>query len=95
MWEGGPSFISLADHLAASSGRLPAMMFGNATTPDTLASIKQKLNTLSHLGDEILAWEVKVFGGARMTVGALMDISLTHEAHHKVQVRMMARLVGM
>ena len=106
-WDGGLSFIGLADHLAASSGRLPAMMLGNAPAPDapastTLtearvrlsASTEQGLTPLNHLDAEMFSREVTVLGGARMTVDALLNISLAHEAHHKGQVWVMARLVG-
>ena len=105
-WEGGVSFIGMADHLAATSGRIPAMLRGEIPAPDALASTtlaeaqarltastEQLLTLLSHLNDEALSREVTVFGGARMTVDGLMDIVLAHEAHHKGQIWVMARLL--
>jgi len=107
-WEGGLSLIGLADHLAATSGRVPAMLRGEVPAPDApasttlaeaqarlTASTEQMLTLLDHLNDQTLSREVTVFGGARMTVDGLMDIVLAHEAHHKGQVWVMARLLGL
>jgi len=105
-WEGGLSLMGLADHLAATSGRVPAMLRGEIPAPDApasttlaevqarlIASTEQMLTLLSHLNDEALSREATVFGGARMTVDALMDIVLAHEAHHKGQIWVMVRLL--
>ncbi len=106
-WEGGLTFIGLADHLAASSGRLPATVRGETPDPDaaastTLSEARSRLQTsteqtcavISGLDDEALAREVTAFGEMQLSVGALLDIVLAHEAHHKGQVWTMARLVG-
>jgi len=57
------------------------------------ASTEQVLTLLERLKDEELSREITVFGDARMTVDALMDIVLAHEAHHKGQIWVMARLL--
>jgi uncharacterized damage-inducible protein DinB len=37
---------------------------------------------------------VPAFGGREMPVTALLDMIITHEAHHKGQVWVMARMIG-
>ncbi|AWN22397.1 DinB family protein [Deinococcus irradiatisoli] len=105
-WEEGMSFIGLADHLAGAVERLPAMLRGEAPSPvegsADLAAARQRLSrsgeqfaqTLAGLSDEALSGPVTAFGGRQMPVSAVLDFLISHEAHHKGQVWMMARMVG-
>lgn len=98
-WDGGMSFIGLTDHLSGSSSRLFSMMRGEQPQPaspsaslaDTTDATMQALRGLS---DEDLRREVPAFGGRPMPVRALVDFIIQHEAHHKGQVWMMARMIG-
>ncbi len=49
---------------------------------------------LSALTDEELSQELTVFGGARWPAYRLVDFHQEHEGHHKGQLWMMARLIG-
>ncbi|BDP40534.1 hypothetical protein DAETH_05030 [Deinococcus aetherius] len=109
-WEGGMSFLGLADHLAGSSERLLGMMTGQmpAMPPqpgpasatlqearDRLASTTgQAAQAMHSLSEADLSRRVPAFGGREMPVSALLDALIAHEAHHKGQVWMMARMVG-
>lgn len=106
-WSGGMSFIGQADHLATSTARLLAMLSGEAPypAPDGSAdlpgartrlqeSTETALSAIRALSDEDLARRVPAFGGREMPIRALLDMIVGHEAHHKGQVWMMARMVG-
>ncbi len=106
-WEGGMSFVGLADHLSASVGRLPAMLRGEKPAPAAegsadltaararlAASTDQLVETLGNLSDEDFSRRIPAFGGREMPIGALMDFVVQHEAHHKGQAWLMARMVG-
>ncbi|PTA67070.1 DinB family protein [Deinococcus arcticus] len=106
-WDGGLSFIGQADHLSGSAGRLLSMIQGQA--PGALPEASQSLTearerlqqsmdaasqAMSAMSDEDLSRRVPAFGGREMPVAALLDAIIAHEAHHKGQVWVMARMVG-
>ncbi|MFC4427829.1 DinB family protein [Deinococcus navajonensis] len=105
-WDGGMSFIGLADHLAGSSERFLAMIAGQTPaavqSSATLDEARQRLAATADtaaagmraLGGEDLGRRVTAFGGREMPVAALLDALVGHEAHHKGQVWMMARMIG-
>ena len=106
-WDGGMSFIGLADHLSASAGRVPALLSGEKPAPmgegsADLNEARQRLSdsteqvvqTLENLSDEDISRRITAFGGREMPVSALIDQIISHEAHHKGQAWMMARMVG-
>ncbi len=107
-WEGGMSFIGLADHLSASVARLPAMLRGEkpesaAGGSSDLAAARQRLSEsagqtaqlLAGMSDEDFDRRISAFGGREMPVGAVMDFIVNHEAHHKGQAWLMARMLGL
>jgi uncharacterized damage-inducible protein DinB len=105
-WEGGLSFTKLADHLSGSSNRMGAMTRGQ--TPEKLepsqslaaaierlkASHGEVVAALEVMPPEMLGQKITAFGGREMPIAALLDFMVQHEAHHKGQVWMMARMVG-
>ncbi|WP_019587390.1 DinB family protein [Deinococcus apachensis] len=108
-WEGGMSFIGLADHLAGSSQMFSSMIAGQAPArpapgggSTTLQEARDRLaattesaaEAMRALTPEDLARRVPAFGGREMPVSALLDALIAHEAHHKGQIWMMARMVG-
>lgn len=108
-WEGGMSLIGQADHLAASSTMLLGMIAGQApgrpapgAGSASVAEVQERLRqttdqvaaALSALTPDDLARRVPAFGGREMPVAALIDSLIGHEAHHKGQVWVMARMVG-
>ncbi|WP_420594765.1 DinB family protein [Deinococcus sp.] len=106
-WEGGMSFIGLADHLSAASNRLPAMLIGEKPAPAGAGSAdinearqrlsdatEQVVELIGGLSDADLDRHITAFGGREMPVSALLEFIVNHEAHHKGQVWMMARMVG-
>lgn len=106
-WEGGMSFHRLTDHLSASSLRMDMMLQGQTPgkiepTPDfsqaleRLRASTQSANArLNNLTGEQLSTVIEVFGGRKMPVAALVDFLIQHEAHHKGQIWMMARMIGL
>ncbi len=106
-WEEGMSFTALADHLSTSLERLESMLSGEAPAPGAegsadLASARRRLAhsgeqfaaMVSALSDEDLSRRIPAFGGREMPISALLDFIISHEAHHKGQAWMMARMVG-
>ncbi|WP_102125884.1 DinB family protein [Deinococcus planocerae] len=109
-WEGGMSLIGQADHLAASSTMMLAMIAGESPARPapgagsaSVAEVRERLRTTTErvaaairtLGPDDLARRVPAFGGREMPVTALLDALIGHEAHHKGQVWVMARMVGL
>ncbi|GAA3997518.1 hypothetical protein GCM10022631_05160 [Deinococcus rubellus] len=105
-WEGGMSFVGLADHLSATSARLPAMLRSEKPAPAAAGSAnmqearqrladssQQTVQMLAEMGDGDFDRHVVAFGGREMPVGALMDFIVNHEAHHKGQAWLMARML--
>lgn len=106
-WDGGMSFIGLADHLSGSAGRILGVIAGEGmgapapASADLTGAIQRLRDThgttiaaIEGLSDEELSRRVPAFGGREMPIGALLDMLSTHEAHHKGQVWMMARMIG-
>jgi uncharacterized damage-inducible protein DinB len=105
-WEGGRTFIELLDHLSGTTAYLMANATGQAATkPEpsvSLEAAKTRLreNTettkkfLSGLSETQLAGQTE-FLGMKMSVYALVDfLTDAHEAHHKGQLWMMTRMIG-
>jgi uncharacterized damage-inducible protein DinB len=105
-WDGGQSFLKLADHLSGSVNRVPAMLAGRqpdapAAPSATLAEARARLQdtqdrfvaAASALSDDDLQRRIPAFG-RELPVWMLLDFMVQHEAHHKGQVWMMARMVG-
>ena len=68
---------------------------------DFVSSIERLKTSLSDIQamlgampDEAFQVVVPAFGGREMPVAALVDFMIQHEAHHKGQVWLMARMVG-
>ena len=109
-WEGGMTFIVQADYLSGSSERFMGMISGEVPagppTPVTpsadLQAARERLATTTEhaaavmrsLSDEDLHRRITAFGGREMPIAALLDALIGHEAHHKGQVWVMARMVG-
>lgn len=106
-WDGGMSFTGLADHLAGSSDRMLAMLQSQTPAPRAdasadlpgartrlLESTETALAAIRTLSDEDMNRRVPAFGGRELPISALLDMIVSHEAHHKGQVWMMARMVG-
>ncbi len=105
-WDGGMSFQGLTDHLAGAGERTLATLRGEAPQkPEPskdFSSAKQRLcdnaatmqETLSNLSEEQLGTVIEAFGGRKMPLSTLLEFLREHEAHHKGQVWMMARMIG-
>ncbi|MBZ9749933.1 DinB family protein [Deinococcus sp. HMF7604] len=106
-WDGGLSFIGQADHLSGSAARFLNMIQGQApgNLPEpsqTLIEARERLGhsmeaasqAMTAMTDEDLSRRIPAFGGREMPVAALLDAIIAHEAHHKGQVWVMARMVG-
>jgi uncharacterized damage-inducible protein DinB len=108
-WEGGMSFLRLADHLSLSTARTLALAQGQApaapgsVSPSTslsearerlASSTEQMMSYVASLQDDDLSRTVAAFGGRQMPISTLVEFNIDHEAHHKGQVWMMARMVG-
>ncbi|WP_424951887.1 DinB family protein [Deinococcus sp.] len=106
-WEGAMNFVSLGDHLDASAKGMLAALSGQAPSREVVpshslheararlqASGEQVAQALAALSDDDLAREVPAFGGRTMPVAQLVEMLTMHEAHHKGQLWVMARQVG-
>ena len=105
-WENGMSFISLTDHLTGSGINLTNIMTGkervklepsislSAATNRLKDATWQIEQTISGLSPEQLSQKVTAFGGREMPVFTILDFMREHEAHHKGQIWMMARMIG-
>jgi uncharacterized damage-inducible protein DinB len=106
-WEEGMTFKRLTDHLSASSMRFGFMLEGQQPPKfEPTADWHEALNRLREstesaktmivgLSPETLARVIPAFGGQSMPISGLMDFMVAHEAHHKGQVWMMARMIGL
>jgi uncharacterized damage-inducible protein DinB len=104
-WGGGRTFIQLADHLSGTARYLAATATGGKpqaphasanlaeATEHLKASGNQLQQTLSGLTPEQLN-DIVDFFGTKMPLHVLVDFLITHEAHHKGQIWLMARMVG-
>ncbi len=105
-WDGGLSFMALADHLSGSLNRFLGLVRGEvveAVAPSTtLAEATARLQksqdaalaSINALSDEDLDRQVVALGGREMPVRDILSLLTLHEAHHKGQAWMMARMVG-
>jgi uncharacterized damage-inducible protein DinB len=105
-WEGGMSFQKMCDHLSGSTNRMPAMIAGEtpakAEPSVDFAAAKARLSAsaesaralLAGLSDEQISSMIEAFGGRKMPVSVMVEFLISHEAHHKGQVWMMARMIG-
>jgi uncharacterized damage-inducible protein DinB len=106
-WEGAMNFMALSDHLDASARGLLAALNGQAPSREivpsqSLQEARMRLHdsgaqvqeALSGLSDEDFAREIPAFGGRNMPLSQFADVLTMHEAHHKGQVWLMARQVG-
>lgn len=106
-WEGAMDFVTLGDHLDASGRGMAGAMNGQAPSREvrrsaSLQEVRARLQEsgaqvrelLAGLSDADLAREVPAFGGRVMSLAALSDMLISHEAHHKGQLWMMARQIG-
>ena len=59
------------------------------------ASTEAALQAISALDDAALDTSVTAFGGRQMPVSTMLDFAVSHEAHHKGQAWLMARMVGL
>jgi uncharacterized damage-inducible protein DinB len=105
-WEGGMSFAKMTDHLAGATLNLTGMMTGkervklepssNLSTAtmrlkETTKSVQQQI---SEMTDEQLATPVNAFG-IQMPAYKLIDFLVNHDAHHKGQLWLMTRMIGL
>jgi len=105
-WEGGMSFKKLIDHLNGSNARMQSLIKGETPEPvqpsaDFAASksrMKQNAQDvqsfLSSLTEAQLGQVVPAFGGMQISVHKLASMMVEHEIHHKGQIWMMARMIG-
>jgi len=106
-WDGGMSFKRLIDHLNGSSARMQSLMKGEKPEPvqpsadfaEAKARMKQGAlevqSMLSSLTEEQLSQVVPAFGGMQLAVHQLVNMLIEHEIHHKGQLWMMARMIGL
>jgi uncharacterized damage-inducible protein DinB len=105
-WESGMSFLSSVNHLVGSSTRMLAKALSK--TPDVivpssdwntaLANLKsntqQVAETLSSLTEDQLDHTITNFG-REMPAYMVFGFIAEHEAHHKGQMWLMARMAGL
>jgi uncharacterized damage-inducible protein DinB len=103
--EGAMSFVQIVDHISMTDDYLQTALLGQkfvpaAPSPDLPSALEKLLNNtpkvfafLENLGMEQLNAEINAF---RQTwkVYRLIDFGREHEAHHKGQLWLMARAVG-
>ncbi|UQN08666.1 DinB family protein [Deinococcus sp. QL22] len=106
IWEGGRSITQTVDHLLSAGVGVVDMLSGgswgdqvpSAALPEATArlgaSTELVIDKLSALSDEELNHELTVFGGARWPAYRLVDFHREHEIHHKGQLWVMARVMG-
>jgi len=106
-WEGGRSITELVDHMASTTHGFGVMATGGKPerlppSPDFPAAL-QRIRTVSEkahstiaaLSEAQLTSEIQAFGGRTMPVYRLLDFLIQHEAHHKGQLWVMARMIGL
>lgn len=107
-WAGALSLVELLDHLAESSLRITALIQERtpAPAPEASASIAQAhsrlitshqsvMSSLPHIPNAHLARVVNGVKGMRMPIHDLLGLLITHEAHHKGQIWLMVRMLGL
>ena len=106
-WQGAMNFISLSDHLDVSGKGILAAIAGRAPSREVVPSQslqeartrlqesgQQVAQALDGLSDDDLAREIPAFGGRMMPMFQFAELLIMHEAHHKGQMWLMARQVG-
>ena len=105
-WENGMSFMQLTDHLSGSIMRLNAMLQGQAPAKvepsgDWSAALERmKASTsnasalLENLSEETLSRVIPIFG-TQMPISGMIEFLIAHETHHKGQIWMMSRMIGL
>lgn len=106
-WPGAMTFTALADHLSAAAlgfvGGLNGTPPSRDVTPSaSLDEARARLSSsheavqgaLACLSDEDVQRTVPAFGGRQMPISVLAGMMSDHEAHHKGQAWVMARMVG-
>jgi uncharacterized damage-inducible protein DinB len=105
-WDGGMSFKRLTDHLnsttsgalALFAGQTPIRPEPSLDLPAAVARLRENTDhlrsTLEEASAEQLSKVVPAFGKMEMPFFALMDFTMQHDAHHKGQVWMMARMIN-
>ena len=106
-WEGAMSFKRLIDHLNGSSARMQSLMHGEKPEPmqpsvdfaEAKAVMRRGAlevqSMLSSLTEAQLSSVVPAFGGMQLAVYQLVNMLIEHEIHHKGQIWMMARMIGL
>lgn len=104
-WEGGMSFMRLTDHLSGSVMRLNAMLQGQTPekiepSPDWSAALERMKSSTVHatallegISQDTLSRVIPIFG-TQMPISGMIDFLISHETHHKGQIWMMARMIG-
>ncbi len=105
-WEGGMSFKRMLDHLNGSSARMQKLMQGETPEPTVPSASFAEAKAATHhsalevesvlkgLTEEQLSRVIPAFGGMQLPVHKLVSMLVEHEIHHKGQIWMMARMVG-
>ncbi len=105
-WEGGMSFTKMIDHLSSATLNLTGMMVGrervklepSASLSAATTRLKEATATvqkqISEMTDEQLLTPVDAFG-MQMPAYKLVDFLVNHDAHHKGQLWLMARMTGL
>ena len=101
------NFISLSDHLDVSAKGILAAIAGQSPSREVVPSQsfqearmrlqdsgQQVTQALNEPSDDDLAREIPAFGGRMMPLAQFAELLIMHEAHHKGQVWLMARQVG-
>lgn len=106
-WQGGMTFKQMTDHLFSTGAGVVDMLSGgtwqrqapSATLREAVARLRQNTQAVvqrfSTLSEDDLQGEVTAFGGAKWPAYQLIDFHREHEAHHKGQLWVMARQVGL
>jgi uncharacterized damage-inducible protein DinB len=105
-WEGGMSFTKMVDHLAGATLNLTGMMVGrervklepstslsaaSARFIEATTTVQQQITAMT---DEQLAATIEAFG-MKMPAYTMMDFLVNHDAHHKGQLWLMSRMIGL
>ena len=105
-WQEGMSFMRLTDHLSGSVLRMNAMLQGQ--TPEKIepsgdwnAALERMKSSTTHatallegLSEETLGRVIPIFG-TQMPISGMIEFLISHETHHKGQIWMMARMIGL
>ncbi|MFB9990448.1 DinB family protein [Deinococcus oregonensis] len=106
VWAGGKSVTQTVDHLFSTGVGVVDLLAGgtwsnqvsSADLPGATVRLRANtqvvIDTLAALSDEALQQELTVFGGARWPAYRLVDFHREHEIHHKGQLWVMARILG-